>query len=453
MLAPFDDVVAGRDSKDVIHWSDELLCAFRYAQKALSSTHAITLPRPADQLWIVTDGAVRARPRGYIIHHVRFQVLIRHVAGAAILPSDFASRNAPECESPTCQVCTFIRTTADSVVRQVTAEGVMRGAQKLPFTNRSAWLALQSECSDLRRTCAHLRQVVGSTFAADVFRRDRQFILVVRECVTSFTLSSLIEDERRETLRDALLRLCLGLCPLDGPFAVIRTDPAPGFAALAGDEVLAKVVEVGNAKNINKNPVAEKAVQELQGEILRLEPNCRAVTPLLLSVATARLNSRVRSRGLSAREMLLQRDQFSNRQLPVNDQELIMKQHSQRVTNHPYSVRSKTPSGRVAVPPTIRPGDLVYLYGDRNKSKARDRYLVTGVDGAWCNIRKFTGTQLRRTSYRVRLGDCYKVEGPLQTLIHSGIAMRLMWSRTTLSCVVLIYHRPYLSPSGAMPAL
>ncbi|KAJ8396457.1 hypothetical protein AAFF_G00017630 [Aldrovandia affinis] len=500
MLAPFDDVVAGRDSKDVIHWSDELLCAFRYAQKALSSTHAITLPRPADQLWIVTDGAVRepglgatlyitckdtvkvagyfsaklrknqtswlpceiealsiaaavkhfapyiiqssqktcvltdskpcvqafeklcrgefsASPRvtSFLSTASRFQVLIRHVAGAAILPSDFASRNAPECESPTCQVCTFIHTTADSVVRQVTAEGVMRGAQKLPFTNRSAWLALQSECSDLRRTCAHLRQVAGSTFAADVFRRDRQFILVVRECVTSVTLSSLIEDERRETLRDALLHLCLGLCPLDGPFAVIRTDPAPGFAALAGDEVLAKhrlVIEVGNAKNINKNPVAEKAVQELQGEILRLEPNCRAVTPLLLSVATARLNSRVRSRGLSAREMLLQRDQFSNRQLPVNDQELIMKQHLQRVTNHPYSVRSKTPSGRVAVPPTIRPGDLVYLYGDRNKSKARDRYLVTGVDGAWCNIRKFTGTQLRRTSYRVRLGDCYKVEGP-----------------------------------------
>ncbi|KAJ8399639.1 hypothetical protein AAFF_G00410500 [Aldrovandia affinis] len=89
-----------------------------------------------------------------------------------------------------------------------------------------------------------------------------------------------------------------------------------------------------------------------------------------------------------------------------------MKQHSQRVTNHPYSVRSKTPSGRVAVPPTIRPGDLVYLYGDRNKSKAHDRYLVTDFDSAWCNIRKFTGTQLRRTSYRVRLGDCYKVEGP-----------------------------------------
>lgn len=106
----------------------------------------------------------------------------------------------------------------------------------------------------------------------------------------------------------------MGLCPLDGPSAVIRTDPAPGFTALAGDESLAKhrlSIEVSNAKNVNKNPVTEKAVQELQGEILRIEPNCRAVTPLLLSLATARLNSRVRSRGLSACEML-----FSHRQLP-----------------------------------------------------------------------------------------------------------------------------------------
>lgn len=70
-----------------------------------------------------------------------------------------------------------------------------------------------------------------------------------------------------------MTHLCMGLCPFNGPFAVDRTDPAPGFAALAGDESLAThrfVVEVGNAKNINKNPVAEKAIQEIQWEILRL---------------------------------------------------------------------------------------------------------------------------------------------------------------------------------------
>lgn len=127
----------------------------------------------------------------------------------------------------------------------------------------------------------------------------------------------------------------MGLCPLDGLSAVIRTDPAPGFTALAGDKSLAKhrlSIEVSNAKNVNTNPVTEKSVQELQGEILRIEPNCRAVTPLLLSLATARLNSRVRSRGLSACEML-----FSHRQLPVDDRHLIMSQHLQRVSNHPSS--------------------------------------------------------------------------------------------------------------------
>jgi hypothetical protein len=66
--------------------------------------------------------------------------------------------------------------------------------------------------------------------------------------------------------------------------------------------------------NTIKNPVAERerAIQELEEEILRHDPVCRAVSPLMLSVATARLTSKIRSRGLSSREMLLQRDQFLN---------------------------------------------------------------------------------------------------------------------------------------------
>ena len=46
----------------------------------------------------------------------RYQASVRHVAGAAMLPSDFASRNAPECDNPTCQVCSFIQHTEDSMV-------------------------------------------------------------------------------------------------------------------------------------------------------------------------------------------------------------------------------------------------------------------------------------------------------------------------------------------------
>ena len=65
------------------------------------------------------------------------------------------------------------------------------------------------------------------------------------------------------------------------------------------------------------------------------------------------------------------------------------------------------------ITPQIDVGDLVYLHNDRNKSRARNRYLVVSVEQLWCNIRKFVGSQLRSTSYRVKLSDCYKVPNQL----------------------------------------
>ena len=58
-LTPLDAATAGRPSQESISWTDDLRTAFRSAQNALSSALTITLPRPDDQLWIVTDGAVR----------------------------------------------------------------------------------------------------------------------------------------------------------------------------------------------------------------------------------------------------------------------------------------------------------------------------------------------------------------------------------------------------------
>ena len=82
-------------------------------------------------------------------------------------------------------------------------------------------------------------------------------------------------------------------------------------------------IEIGRAKNINKNPVAEKAVRESEEELLRLDPMGGSITPLTLSVATANPISRIRSRGLSTREMLHQRDQFTNQQVPFSDIQMI----------------------------------------------------------------------------------------------------------------------------------
>jgi hypothetical protein len=242
LLAPLDDAVAGRDSKDSVTWNDNLLHAFQIAQRSFSDNTTIHLPRPDDTLWIVTDGAVRnpgigatlyvsrgkklllsgffsaklrchqislpceieaisiavsvrhfnpyiiqssnrccvlidsrpcvmafeklcrgefsASPRvsAFLSSVSRYQISVCHVAGAAILPSDFASRSAPSCDEPTCQVCSFVSESMDSVVRSISVDDILNGISKLPFTNRAAWLSIQPECGDLRLTRAHLKQ-------------------------------------------------------------------------------------------------------------------------------------------------------------------------------------------------------------------------------------------------------------------------------------------------------
>ena len=109
----------------------------------------------------------------------------------------------------------------------------------------------------------------------------------------------------------------LELSPLPVPLSVVSVDPASGFASLCGDEIVRKygvAVEVGRVKNSNKSLVAEKCVAEFWDEHLRICPEGGTITPLALAVVTANLNSRVRNRGLSAREMWLQRDKFTNAQ-------------------------------------------------------------------------------------------------------------------------------------------
>ena len=78
--------------------------------------------------------------------------------------------------------------------------------------------------------------VIGISFAADVIKRHRQFILILQECSTSLTASCLIPDEKHDTLHDALTKLIIGLHLLDGPRAVIRVDPAPGFSSLSNND-------------------------------------------------------------------------------------------------------------------------------------------------------------------------------------------------------------------------
>ena len=74
--------------------------------------------------------------------------------------------------------------------------------------------------------------------------------------------------------------------PLHGPPAVIRIDPVPGFTALRNYETLKSLrlsLEIGRVKNPNKNPVVEKAILELEEELLKQEPTGGPVSQLVLS--------------------------------------------------------------------------------------------------------------------------------------------------------------------------
>ena len=83
------------------------------------------------------------------------------------------------------------------------------------------------------------------------------------------------------------------------------------------------------------------------------------------------------------------------------------------------------PNRQRAPPCPANVGDLVYLYCDANKSRARGRYLVTGREGQWLIIKKFAGTQLRNTAYRVRLSECYKVPYELPSVSASDTNIEL----------------------------
>ena len=262
--------------------------------------------------------------------------------------------------------------------------------------------------------CVHSTSIptaVGTMFAFDVLRRERQLIGILRESVTSYSVTSLMNSEDHVDHRNTILILA---AELKGFASEIRVDPAPGLASLRGDAILKAngiVLDVGQEKNPNKNPIAERAVQELELEILKIQPDKGPVSAVTLALATAALNARIRRDGLSSRELWTQRDQITGRQFPVDDENVILNQNSSRLRNHIHSTQSKHHPSQYRNPATsnIEVGALVYLVAERSKLQARDKYLVTSIVGDSCKLRKFTRHQFRKKEYVVPLRAVYAI--------------------------------------------
>jgi len=162
----------------------------------------------------------------------------------------------------------------------------------------------------------------GQVFFADILRRYRQKICVLRDVHSSFTVTNIIEDETADSLRTAIL---LNTSFIRAPQSTIRIDSASGLQSPRSDTMLSDhgiTLNFGYIKNKNSNCVVDKAIQKLELELLKAGHSNVPITSLQLQGAVDTLNTRIRNRGLSAKEIVLQRDQQSYEQLDNNDSAL-----------------------------------------------------------------------------------------------------------------------------------
>ena len=132
-----------------------------YIIQSTHNTCSLTDSKPCVQaVEKLCRGEFSASPRvtSFLSTVSRYQIKVRHLNGSVNIPSDFESRNASECTEPRCQICSFITQLEDSVVRSVHVQDIIDNQTPLLFTTKSAWLAIQTDCPDLRRTHAHLKQ-------------------------------------------------------------------------------------------------------------------------------------------------------------------------------------------------------------------------------------------------------------------------------------------------------
>ena len=119
------------------------------------------------------------------------------------------------------------------------------------------------------------------------------------------------------------------------------------------------------------------------------------------------MNSRIRTRGLSAKEIVFQRDQVSNQGKPVDDEKIADIQFESRTKQHPTKEK-------ILNEEDVKIGDNVFLKNDRNKLRGREMYKVIEVfscnNEKWAKLLK-SEKQLRKKTYDAKVSELFLVPG------------------------------------------
>ena len=257
-------------------------------------------------------------------------------------------------------------------------------------------------------------QVFGKNFSADILIEKGQNILLIREKLSQFTCTKIIENETTESIQEALIVLLVDLIPDSG--AVVQVDPGPALASLAseaGRTILDHFnirLDVGRVNNKQKNPIAENAIKEFRREWLRIKPDGSVLSDTDRAEITMTMNKRIRVNGISPKEFVLKRENLNHNPIHVQDNiegkaqfDRRQKQNAQQFIKD--SINKNPPQ---LYKPKV--GDRVFIKNDLSKSRAREEYIVTKVffknNESWAMARK-SQKGFRNKEYLLKLSEIF----------------------------------------------
>ena len=208
----------------------------------------------------------------------------------------------------------------------------------------------------------------GKFFHADVIRRERQKIFIIRDNFSSLTSATLVPTEQAEDLKHPTISLTSPIRLADN--ITVRVDAATGFQALKHSPDIIQLgidIQIGNAHNKNSNTVVDKACHELETEINKLQPTGGTISLATLAQDVLFINQKIRrSDQLTATEIHFSRDRITKNNIVLDDSQIRQSQLKNRNMSLP------TPK-----PQPVAAGDTVLLANKPQKHHNRDFYLVT----------------------------------------------------------------------------
>ena len=219
----------------------------------------------------------------------------------------------------------------------------------------------------------------GQYFHADVIRRAKQKILIVRDQFSSLTAATLVATEQADDLKEGIILLTSTL--RIAPQITVRVDAATAFQSLAKNSDLAEIgihLEIGDVHNKNSNAVVDRACAEIEQELTKLHPQSDPVLPVSLAKAVLVLNRKIRRRGtLTAQEIHFARYHVTHKNLLLDDATIRESQ---------LKTRNLTPTSQQQT--QIQPGDTVITVNKPDKHKARDIFIVTDTTPEMVTMQK-----------------------------------------------------------------